>query len=483
MLHSDDKLFEQITAEHTVILNPERNFEMSQVPVQPSGSELSNVESDVVQTINLADTVITLIREPITLLYNSVAKTMALKRSLGRWQEEALDDNGQARIPVLPLKNFEEYLGPIDGAIVAASSSPRISWIERLFKARQQTEGLSAAFPSAGSASWAYFLFALGIHPGMKVAEWRPRPETNEFITLQNGGVQMEFEGPVLCHIINLFSTTPDPNTWNRRHREKLKNQRLERRCSFTFGQLAWTTGDDELHAHFIPGVESTLALAKQPFGLNGILMDTGTTMASYYTAFYHGGVSDPAYLLASPEQTLPERIARLTTCFNLLAERNRRKVNIEPLLISYDWFEEAARVKRRVLAQGGNDHSFFEDILKTLDNETLPENSPRNEVEVNVRQRFLLDDETFTFSVPGSSLSSMNLAARTAMSVAEKTLLRYEQQPAGSWKHSLFYMRTDVLKVLNIPKDILITTESAIQLIEFTSSCELWNRRVFLGA
>lgn len=464
-----------------MILNPERNFEMTQTPVQPSGSELSNVESDVVQTINLADTVITLIREPITLLYNSVAKTKALKRSLGRWQEEALDDNGQARIPVLPLKNFEEYLGPIDGAIAAASSSPRISWKERLFQARQQTEGLSTAFPSAGSACWAYFLFALGIHPGMKVAEWRPRSATNEFITLQNGGVQMEFEGSVLCHIINLFSVTPDPDPWNRRHREKLKNRRLDRQCSFTFGQLAWTTVDDELHAHFSPGVESALASAKQPFGPNGRLMDPGTIMASYYTTFYHGGVSDPAYLLASPEQTLPERIARLTTCFGLLSERNG---DDKPLLISYDWFEEAARVKRRVLAQGGNDHSFFEDIRETVDNEPLCQSDIafRFRITCEVRKLFLLDNETFTFSVRGMVIPSLQRMPMTAMSVAEKTLLRYEQQPAGSWKRSLFDMRTDILKVLRISKDMLIRKESMIQLIEFTSSCELWNRTVFLG-
>ncbi|GKT41221.1 uncharacterized protein ColSpa_01402 [Colletotrichum spaethianum] len=69
---------------------------------QPSGSDLSIVESDIVQTITLADTLVTLIREPIAIVYKNITKTQALKRSLGLWQEEALDDNGQSRIPVLP---------------------------------------------------------------------------------------------------------------------------------------------------------------------------------------------------------------------------------------------------------------------------------------------------------------------------------------------------------------------------------------------
>lgn len=52
---------------------------------QLSGSDVSKVESDILQTINLADTVVTLVREPISLLYNNISKAKKLKQNLGAW--------------------------------------------------------------------------------------------------------------------------------------------------------------------------------------------------------------------------------------------------------------------------------------------------------------------------------------------------------------------------------------------------------------
>jgi hypothetical protein len=90
---------------------------------QLSGSDVSKVESDISQTVSLADTVVTLVREPISLLYNNINKTKKLKQSLGAWQDEALDANGQSRIPVLRLDEFEEHLVATDGKIEYKSTT------------------------------------------------------------------------------------------------------------------------------------------------------------------------------------------------------------------------------------------------------------------------------------------------------------------------------------------------------------------------
>lgn len=97
-----------------------RHFDMAQVPT--SGSEVSKVESDVSQTITLADSVVTLLREPVALLYQNITKVNAMKRSLGSWQADAIDEDKECRVPVLRLEEFEEYLLETDGHLLAPPS-------------------------------------------------------------------------------------------------------------------------------------------------------------------------------------------------------------------------------------------------------------------------------------------------------------------------------------------------------------------------
>jgi hypothetical protein len=94
---------------------------MAQVPPPPtpSGSEVSKVESDVSQTISLVDSIVTLLREPVSLLYQNIKKREVLERNLGYWQTEALDDYKQCRIPVLRLTEFETHLVKTDGHLLA----------------------------------------------------------------------------------------------------------------------------------------------------------------------------------------------------------------------------------------------------------------------------------------------------------------------------------------------------------------------------
>jgi hypothetical protein len=96
---------------------------MSQVP--PSGSEVSKVESDVSQTISLADSIVTLLREPVALLYQNITKAQELKRSLGHWHGEAIDGDKQCRITCATVEGIRKYLVDTDGCLLAQPATDR----------------------------------------------------------------------------------------------------------------------------------------------------------------------------------------------------------------------------------------------------------------------------------------------------------------------------------------------------------------------
>jgi hypothetical protein len=196
---------------------------MAQPPLTLSGSEVSKVESDVSQTISLADSIVTLVREPVVLLYENYTKAQELKRNLGPWHGQAIDSHGQCRIPVLRLKKFEDYLVKTDGVLY-----PRVNRSDMLSPSTQspsQKENNRKSWvlpwPSpktsprpentpAAKACWACLLLALGIRPDMGIVGWRP--SSDGFISTQNGDIEMEVDGFVLCHIMNLYGLSLDPD-------------------------------------------------------------------------------------------------------------------------------------------------------------------------------------------------------------------------------------------------------------------------------
>jgi hypothetical protein len=91
----------------------------------------------------------------------------------------------------------------------------------------------------------------------------------------------------------------------------------------------------------------------------------------------------------------LPDRIAKLNACMGRLHEPRDK-----PLLLTRDWIEEASRVKRRVVAQGGSDHSFFDEVREAIYASKSVESGTLRVLESNIRNRFLLHDETFTFHI-----------------------------------------------------------------------------------
>lgn len=92
---------------------------MAETKYEPSGSHVSKAESDVAQTISLAGSIITLVREPVALVYKNVARGQRLKRSPSAWQPEAIDEAGRCRIPMLRGEEYERHLVATDGVVPA----------------------------------------------------------------------------------------------------------------------------------------------------------------------------------------------------------------------------------------------------------------------------------------------------------------------------------------------------------------------------
>jgi hypothetical protein len=118
---------------------------MLEMQVESSGSEVSKVESDIIQTITLADTIVTLIREPVTLLYQNIIKGQLLKQSLGPWQREAFEENKRCRIPVLRREEFEEYIVKIDGIVPSCMPADNKKILDT-----KDSSGLDALILSSG---------------------------------------------------------------------------------------------------------------------------------------------------------------------------------------------------------------------------------------------------------------------------------------------------------------------------------------------
>ncbi|KAH9238382.1 hypothetical protein K456DRAFT_1173866 [Colletotrichum gloeosporioides 23] len=202
-----------------------------------------------------------------------------------------------------------------------------------------------------------------------------------------------------------------------------------------------------------------------------------GNIMTSYLNALHHG-VSDSQYHLASARAPLSERLNRLVTCFELLLSRKfrSRRARYHDLLISSEWFENAARVKRRVLTQGGTDHSFFEDIQRFCG---------LSWEDTDLEKFFLHEKSTIGLEWPSPDHGPNSEPTYTSSVDAIKSVLSsYKDCTAGSWKRGLFEMKEDVARALRIPNVLNVEEDlPGVKVLSFTPRSTLWNRTVLLGA
>lgn len=105
--------------------------------------------------------------------------------------------------------------------------------------------------------------------------QWRQSHDG--FISTQNGGIEMEIDGAVLCHIMNLYSISRNPMRYWRRNPAPILNQSDDQLCKFQSGTVAWKETNGQIHAHFEPGIDAELNAEKVPFGDLGSLFERNT--------------------------------------------------------------------------------------------------------------------------------------------------------------------------------------------------------------
>lgn len=137
------------------------------------------------QTVNLVSAIVELVGQPLSSAWTRRQARAALRSGLGEWAEEAFDSDNNCQQPVLQEEAFVTHL------------------IEN-----------QATFRPSGSCNatfaWAKLLYSLDIRPGSNIIEWQPLgtdADPNE----SGNTIELELEGPVLCHIANLYQIYDRP--------------------------------------------------------------------------------------------------------------------------------------------------------------------------------------------------------------------------------------------------------------------------------
>lgn len=192
----------------------------------------------------------------------------------------------------------------------------------------------------------------------------------------------------------------------------------------------------------------------------------------SYWNALRHGS-SDKEFWLPSPQATIEERMKSFLYCVPELKFQ-------KGMVLSYAWFREAARIKKRLLTRGDKDTSFLDDILANISYTQCPDYL-KKEATLEVQELFMVGEETLTPFIPGFRPIKSSEEKLEPRDIAKATLARYKDEEPGSWKHMLYSNLDDVVAVLCTSPKVPISRN--IYVLEFDIDCPLWKQRVLLGA
>lgn len=347
----------------------------------PSPVTYSQVITDSQSTVTLASAFISLVAAPAKSLWSKRASTIEFRTKLGEWASEAFDHHGRWMQPVLRTAALRDHLICINACPVPSGQC-------------------------TSSYGWAQLLYALGINPGMNIVSWRVPPTA-----LQPGvdTISLLIDGEALCHIVNLFRCYDDTRTPLNFSRNKfagaasLRTKQVRKylefgddckRCEFSFGALTMDSNwcaqsrDKRFRATFEPGTQQDLSKKKVPFPKKYYMEDgemqfeQGPFMAKYWAGMENATpVTDDRGIGLVPVANAPllERIQYYVRSAQLLDPScNCAYPNCEcgnrvdseqpaPRLVTYEWLEHIARIKRRATTDGGNDTKLLEYLLERL--------------------------------------------------------------------------------------------------------------------
>jgi len=437
---------------------------LSTMQVPPTGSPLSSAEADILQTTLLGNTIAALVREPLSILYQSVQKKRAISRKFGPWKKEAYS-GGRPHLPHLDQVEFEAYLNRDVGIL-----RPR---------AESQIE-----------SGWGYLLYALGIRPGLNVVKWMPA--IGESLDSQGeGGVKIQVDGAVLCHIMNLYRSEIDWNSY-KLGSYTLQSAEETKGCRLDFGELAWETSGGCLQVRFYPGPLEVLGKEKWPFGTIGARMEPKTQMLAYFNTLQYG-ISDTAFWLPPPSASLGERARKLVKFLDWLETMRRVRLGDKPpsppesILITYDWLAQASRIKRRLLARGGHDKSLYLSICEHIERHPgLASDSTkrlRGVMKDEVYRLFLFGDATLYIHVGGLEEESGLAYPVSPQVIVREVLEGFRAALPDSDNYQLYLLREEVERILFAGDCIVLDQYTArhLRVIDFTRQSALWSQRCLM--
>ena len=116
--------------------------------------------------------------------------------------------------------------------------------------------------------------------------------------------------------------------------------------------------------------------------------------------------------------------------CLNAFDNVDRRG----PLLVTYEWLKNAARVRKRALTKGRVD--LYEDVCKYIDKNTYPDE--RDEPRQIARKFFGLDEDEFWIR----GRHDISRPDNYVHEGVDLMLKKYRSEGKGSWKHKLYTMQ-----------------------------------------
>ncbi|KAI1274115.1 hypothetical protein F5Y07DRAFT_225815 [Xylaria sp. FL0933] len=439
-------------------------------PNPPPANGYGEVIGNSHQTVNFASAVLGLVQQPLTSFMTNRNARTALRTGLGEWVEEAFDANDHCQQPILREDAFVEHL--IDN---------------------------TAAFRPSGTCdatfAWAKLLYALDIRPGKNIIEWRPLGTDAD--PNKSGTVELALEGPVFCHIVNLYQVYDDPYDHTL--------QRLvdyEVTWQFPFGALTihpahngnrgsrtvrTTSEPESWTVTFKPQSNKELSAPRQPFVTRfkywlewsggPLPFEPNSIAIKYVSTVKHSMCSDGALRLPGPRDTMKMRCHGLSNCLKTLmpvtdnSDSNpvsclTKNTCSKPYLVTPAWIEQANRIKRRVTTNGGLDHGLAEFMVQFISQKPAVverimsclrtrRRTPENDawvdyVMVLMKNLSFYEKESFYFVWYDSVLSTdMNKVEDILMDELPNALNSLAQSSPRTWLRSLSEMVPDVVEVL----------------------------------
>ncbi|KAI1737759.1 hypothetical protein F4680DRAFT_427824 [Xylaria scruposa] len=444
-------------------------------PLAPSTNGYGEVIGNGHQTVDLVSSIFQLVGSPLNAALTRRNAHIALRKGLGEWAGEAFDKNNHCQQPLLREDAFVIHL--IENQ---ATFHPRGS--------------CNATF------AWAKLLYSLDIRPGNNIIEWQPLGTDAD--PSKSGTIELALEGPVLCHIVNLYQIYDDPYGASL---EYLHNKGVT--WKFPFGALNIHPEDNGRQdsnavetwaATFKPYSGEALSAPRQPF-LTTLILDvdwSGRPLAfqadsiaiKYVSTAKHSMCSDGVLGLPDPMDTIQTRCISLYKCFETL-----RSPSAKPYLITPSWIEQANRIKRRMTTNGGVDDGLADYMVDFLsETPDLVEEmigimnwgnkGPTNTdwdaaVRRAVRELAFYENDTFSFYWGSRDVSHQHSVLDVVIRELPKALNSLSQRSSKTWLRPLSGMVSEVMKIL-IYREIEFCP---VLVLGLTSDHPLWRSTCYI--